>query len=180
MEELTLKDFVDMEKIDHQYFPNANITPAKEAYNWYLKDKNTIVALKEDGVVVAYINLLSLKKEIFDKIKHNQMNESQTKMADLETNKDKYMEYLYFASIAVEKGHRDLKTATKLFLKCREMLKNLLNSNIKIKEVMADCSTKEGKEIAKRILHLKPYMNTSHNSEIYVLDGNAFIKNLKI
>lgn len=88
------------------------------------------------------------------------MNESQTKMTDLETDKEKYMSYLYFASIAVEKDHRDIKTATKLFLKCRSALKKLTNSNVKIKEVMADCSTNEGREIAERILHLKPYKKT--------------------
>lgn len=180
MEELTFEDFVEMEKIDHQYFPDENITPAKESYKWYLKDKNTIVAIKEHGVVVAYINFLSLKKEVFDKIKNNQINESQTKMTDLETDKEKYMSYLYFASIAVEKGHRDIKTVTKLFLKCRSALKKLINSNVKIKEVMADCSTKEGREIAKRILHLKPYKKTSHSSEIFISDGQSFIKNLKL
>lgn len=37
MEELIFEDFVEMEKIDHQYFPVENITPAKEAYKWYLK-----------------------------------------------------------------------------------------------------------------------------------------------
>ncbi len=40
VEELTIDDFVEMEKIDHQYFPDENIAPAKEAYKWYLKDKN--------------------------------------------------------------------------------------------------------------------------------------------
>lgn len=108
------------------------------------------------------------------------MNESQTIMTDLETNREKYMSYLYFASIAVEKDHRDIKTATKLFLKCRSALKKLTNSNVKIKEVMADCSTDVGREIAERILHLKPYKKTSHGSEIFISDGRSFIKNLKM
>lgn len=32
-----LKDFETMENIEHSYFPNDNITTAKEVLNWYTK-----------------------------------------------------------------------------------------------------------------------------------------------
>ena len=43
---------------------------------------------------------------------------------------------------------------------------------------MADCSTPQGKKITQRLLKLKPFMKTSHNSTIHISDGNKFINTL--
>ena len=33
---LTIEDFIQMEKIDHQYFLDENVSPAEEVYKWYI------------------------------------------------------------------------------------------------------------------------------------------------
>ena len=111
---LTFEDFIKMEEIDHQYFPDENISPANEAYKWYLADPNSCVVVKDNSKVVAYVNILSLKKDVYDKVKHNEMNESQIRVTDLELNKDKYFNYLYFSTIAIDKSHRDIQTLREL------------------------------------------------------------------
>ncbi len=177
--ELTLKDFEQMEKIDHQYFQDGNIVSAKESYNWYLKDKNSCVALKENNVVVAYVNILSLKADVYHKIKNNLMNESNTKVEDLELSKEKYYNYLYFPVIAIDKDHRTVKTLKQLLNATTAHIKTILRKNkCKIIEVMTDCSTPQGEKITQRLLKLKPYKKTSHGSTIHILDGKTFLKQL--
>lgn len=176
---LTLKDFIKMEEIEHQYFPNENITPAKEAYKLYLSDSNTCFAVKNKSNVVAYVNILSLKKEIFEKVKNNEMNESEILVTDLELDKDKYFNYLYFSTIAIDKNHRDIKTLRQLINITVKKIKEIVNQGCQIKEVMADCSTEKGQKITQRFLKLKPYTKTSHNSIIHVSSGEEFLNNIK-
>lgn len=174
--QLTFNDFIKMEEIDHQYFPDENISPAEEAYKWYLADTNSCIVVKENSNVIAYVNILSLKKEIYDKVKYNEMNESEILVSDLELDKEKYFNYLYFSSIAIDEKHRNIQTLRKLINNTNQKLKELVNNGYRIKEVMADCSTPEGEKITQKFLYLLPFMKTSHNSVIHILSGNEFIK----
>ena len=173
---LTFEDFIKMEEIDHQYFPDENVSPAEEAYKWYLADSNSCVVVKDNSKVVAYVNILSLKKEVYDKVKHNEMNESQILVSDLELDKDKYFNYLYFSAIAIDKNHRDIQTLRELIDITSAKIIEIVNQGSEIKEVMADCSTPQGQKITQRFLRLKPFMKTSHNSMIHILSGDEFIK----
>lgn len=174
---LTIKDFEQMEYIDHEYFSENTIAPAKEAYKWYLADPNSCIVVKENNKVVAYINILSLKKEVYDKVKNNILNESEIVMGDLELNKEKYFNYLYFPAIAIDQNYRNIRVLKKLLDVAKEHIKEI-TKNATILEVMADCSTKEGTKITQRILKLKPYKKTSHNSTIHIAKGDDFVKNL--
>lgn len=173
---LTIDDFIKMEKIDHQYFPDENVSPAEEAYKWYLADANSCVVVKDESNVVAYVNILSLKKEVYDKVKYNEMNESQILVSDLELDKEKYFNYLYFSTIAIDNSHRDISTLRQLINITSKKIIEIINQGAEIKEVMADCSTSAGQKTTQRFLKLKPFLKTSHNSMIHILSGNEFIK----
>lgn len=174
--QLTFNDFIKMEEIDHQYFPDENVSPADEAYKWYLADPNSCVVVKDNSNVVAYVNILSLKEEVYNKVKFNEMNESQILVSDLELNKDKYFNYLYFSTIAIDEKHRDIHTLRQLIDITSKKIIEIVNQGCEIKEVMADCSTPQGQKITQRFLQLKPFMETSHNSIIHILSGEEFVK----
>lgn len=176
---LTLEDFIKMEEIDHQNFPDENISPAREAYKWYLADPNSCIVVKNSSKVIAYVNILSLNKEIYDKIKYNKINESQIQVSDLELDKNKYYNYLYFSAIAIDKKHRNIKTLRELIKITGNKLFEITSQGFHIKEVMADCSTSQGQKITQRFLGLKPFMKTSHNSIIHTLDGKQFCNFIK-
>ena len=133
--QLTFEDFIKMEEIDHQYFPDENVSPAEEAYKWYLADSNSCVVVKNNSNVIAYANILSLKKEIYDKVKHNEMNESQILVSDLELDKDKYFNYLYFSTIAIDKNHRDIQTLRELIDITSAKIIEIVNQGFKIKRM---------------------------------------------
>ncbi len=174
--QLTFNDFIKMEEIDHQYFPDENVSPADEAYKWYLADPNSCVVVKDNSNVVAYVNILSLKEEVYNKVKFNEMNESQILVSDLELNKDKYFNYLYFSTIAIDENHRDIHTLRQLIDVTSKKIIEIVNQGCEIKEVMADCSTPQGQKITQRFLKLKPFMETSHKSIIHILSGEEFVK----
>lgn len=176
---LTLKDFIRMEEIDHQYFPNENISPAKEAYKWYLADPNSCIFVKDNSNVVAYVNLLSLKKEIYEKVKYNKLNESEILVTDLELDKHKYYNYLYFSCIAIDKEHRNIQTLKKLIQITSQKILEIENMGYEIKEVMADCSTPQGIKITQKFLKLKPFKKTDHGSTIHIETGKEFLKNIE-
>ncbi len=176
---LTLKDFIKMEEIDHQYFPDENISPAREAYKWYLADPNSCIVVKNNSKVIAYVNILSLNKETYDKIKYNKINESQILVSDLELDKDKYYNYLYFSAIAIDRKHRNIKTLMELIKITSNKLIEIISQGFHIKEVMADCSTSQGQKITQRFLGLQPFMKTSHNSLIHTLEGEQFCTFIK-
>lgn len=175
---LTLQDFVKMEEIEHQYFPNENITTANEAYNWYLADPNSCIVVKNKNEVIASINILSLKEDVFNLLKYNKLNESEIKVEDLQLENTKYMNYLYFSSISVDKNFRNIQTLKKLIDATKTHIKKL--SCFNIVEVVADCSTPQGEKLATRFLKLKPFIKTDHGSVIHILDGKQFINNLKV
>ena len=144
-------------------------------YNEFIKQHSCVV-VKDNSNVVAFVNILSLKKEIYDKVKHNEMNESQILVTDLELDKDKYFNYLYFSTIAIDKTHRDIQTLRELINITSKKILEIVNQGCELKEVMADCSTPQGQKITQRFLKLKPFMKTSHNSIIHILSGEEFVK----
>lgn len=178
--ELTLDDFIKMEEIEHQYFLEENISPALEAFRWYKKDPNSCIVVKDNSKVIAYVNILSLKEKVYYKIKNNEMNESQIIVSDLELEKDKYFNYLYFSTIAVDKKHRNIQTIKKLIDITKQKILEIVNLGYFVKEVMADCSTLEGQKITQKLLKLKPFKKTSHSSMLYILNGKEFINAFKI
>ena len=143
-------------------------------YNEFIKQHSCVV-VKDNSNVVAFVNILSLKKEIYDKVKHNEMNESQILVTDLELDKDKYFNYLYFSTIAIDKTHRDIQTLRELINITSKKILEIVNQGCELKEVMADCSTPQGQKITQRFLKLKPFMKTSHNSIIHILSGGKFL-----
>ena len=90
--------------------------------------------------------------------------------------KNKYFNYLYFSTIAIDKNHRDIHTLRELINITSKKILEIVNLGCEIKEVMADCSTPQGQKITQRFLKLKPFMKTSHNSMIHILSGDEFIK----
>ena len=74
--EFTLQDFEKIENIEHSYFPNENITTSQEVQNWYIKNKLTCIGIRNsNNEVIASINILPLKKQVFYDIYKNKMNE---------------------------------------------------------------------------------------------------------
>lgn len=173
----SLEDFKDMEKIEHSYFKDDNISPAKECFNWYKKNDMTCVGIRNsDNKVIASVSVLPLKQEVYNDILNNNMNEADVTHNQIEKYQDNGLYYIYLSSISIDYMYRNnYKLITTLMKGCIVLFNSLIKRGITIKEVMADASTIHGEKICRKLLKMEYIIETTHNSKIYVVKGDEFI-----
>lgn len=173
-----LEDFIVMENIEHSYFPNDNITTAEEVMKWYEKNNLTCIGVRNaDNQIIASVNILPLKKEVFKDIYENRMNEADIVYNQIEEYKDDNSYHIYLSSISIDKKYKNnYKVITTLLSGCMNLLDMLIKRNIKIEKIMADASTIHGEKICRKLLRMDYIIDTSHDSKIYCEDGEEFIK----
>jgi len=175
-----LDDFKTMENIEHSYFPNENITPAEEVLKWYEKNNFTCIGVRNsNNKIIASVNILPLKSNVFNDIYENKMNEADVVFEQIEIYEDDKSYLLYLSSISIDEKYRNnYKVITTLLKGCIDLLNNLMKRSIKIEKVMADASTIHGEKICKKLLKMDYIRDTSHKSKIYCVDGKKLIVNL--
>lgn len=175
-----LKDFEVMEEIEHSYFPNDNITPAEEVLKWYQRNNLTCIGVRNsNNEVIANVNLLPLKEKTFYDIYNNKINEADVIEPQIETYENNKEYYLYLSSISISQNYRNnYYVITTLLKGCINLYKLLIDKNIKIIKIIADASTEHGEKICKKLLNMDYIRNTSHNSKIYCMNGNNFVKSI--
>jgi len=175
-----LDDFKIMENIEHSYFPNENISPAEEVLKWHKKNDLTCIGVrKADNKIIASVNILPLKSNVFNDIYENKMNEADVVFEQIEIYEDDKSYLLYLSSISIDEKYRNnYKVITTLLKGCIDLLNNLMKRSIKIEKVMADASTIHGEKICKKLLKMDYIRDTSHKSKIYCVDGKKLIVNL--
>ena len=171
-----LEDFKVMEDIEHSYFPNDNITPAEEVLKWYEKNNLTCIGIRNGtNEVIASVNILPLKKEIFYDIYNNKMNEADVVSSQIERYENYKEYYIYLSSISINQNYRNnYHVITALLKGCINLYKLLIDRNTKVLKIMADASTEHGEKICKKLLKMDYIRDTNHDSKIYCIDGNDF------
>lgn len=175
--EFTLSDFKTMEYIEHSYFPDDNITKAEDVLKQYEKNNLTCIGVRNYmDKIIANVNILPLKEEVFYDIYENKMNEADVSYEQIEKYEDNKSYYIYLSSISIDKKYRNnYKVIITLLRGCIELFYLLMKRNVKIKKVMEDASTIHGEKICKKLLKMDYITNTSHNSKIFWKDGDEFL-----
>lgn len=175
-----IKDFETMEAIERSYFSYNNITPAIEVLNWYRKNNLTCIGIRNcNNEIIASVNILPLKKEIFYAIYEDEMNEADVVCSQIEDYENNNTYFIYLSSISIDKKYRNnYRVITTLLKGCINMLDLLFKRNIKIEKVMADASTIHGEKICKKLLKMNYIRDTKHNSKIYCEDGEIFMESM--
>jgi len=176
-----LGDFKVMENIEHSYFPNENISPAAEVLKWYKKNNLTCIGVRNsNNKIIASVSILPLKKNVFNDIYENKMNEADVVSEQIEIYEDNKSYFLYLSSISIDEKYRNNYKVIKTLLKgCINLLDLLVKRNIKIEKIMADASTIHGEKICRKLLKMNYIRNTSHTSKIYCVDGEKFIASVE-
>lgn len=176
-----LDDFKTMENIEHSYFHNENITPAEEVLKWYEKNNLTCIGVRNyNNQIIASVNILPVKRNVFNDIYENKMNEADVIYEQIEIYEEDKSYLLYLSSISIDGKYRNnYKVITTLLRGCINLLNNLFERNIKIEKVMADASTIHGEKICNKLLKMDYIRDTSHESKIYCTSGENFVKSIK-
>lgn len=169
---LTFNDFVDMEAIDHNVGFNS-VTPAEICYEQYQKFPNYICVLKNENKVIGYVSTLSLKKEMYEKLKEDKSTEGDIQVFDLDF--DVNPAFLYIAAIVVDLPFQTITNVRKIFKNYKKHMSLLIKNGMNIAEVLAECSTKKGIVMAQHFLKMKPCLTTDHGI-LHCVDGKTFEK----
>ena len=176
-----LNDFKIMENIEHLYFKDTSISPAKEVFKWYEKNNLTCIGVRNsNNEVIASVNILPLKSNVFNDIYQDKMNEADVISEQIETYENNKSYLLYLSSISIDEKYRNNYRVIMTLLKgCINLFNLLEKRNIKIEKVMADASTIHGEKLCKKLLKMDYIRDTSHNSKIYCTTGENFLKIIK-
>ena len=176
-----LNDFKIMENIEHIYFKDTSISPAKEVFKWYEKNNLTCIGVRNsNNEVIASVNILPLKSNVFNDIYQDKMNEADVISEQIETYENNKSYLLYLSSISIDEKYRNNYRVIMTLLKgCINLFNLLEKRNINIEKIMADASTIHGEKICKKLLKMDYIRDTSHNSKIYCTTGENFLKIIK-
>ena len=106
--EFNLDDFKVMENIEHDYFPNENISPAEEVLRWYEKNDLTCIGVRtSNNEIIASVNILPLNRNVFNDIYENKMNEADVISEQIEIYEDNNSYLLYLSSISIDEKYRN-------------------------------------------------------------------------
>lgn len=168
---LDLKDFKKMEQIEHNYFPNENVTVAEEVYKWYLKNPDTCFAfLNETDEVIASCNLLPLKPIVIEKIMKEQLDEATITDKQIEVYEEGKVYDLYLSAISIDPAYRNQISILKLLIKkVVAFFVKLEEQNITIRQIMAEASTKQGENICKKLLKMVCQKKLPNGIKFYVI-----------
>lgn len=168
---LDLKDFKKMEQIEHNYFPNENVTVAEEVYKWYLKNSDTCFAiLNETDKVIASCNLLPLKPIVIEKIMKEQLDEVTITDKQIEVYEEGKVYDLYLSAISIDPAYRNQISILKLLIKkVVAFFVKLEEKNITIRQIMAEASTKQGESICKKLLKMVCQKELPNGTKFYVI-----------
>ncbi|MFR2534245.1 MAG: hypothetical protein ACLTEH_05790 [Clostridia bacterium] len=168
---LDLKDFKKMEQIEHNYFPNENVTVAEEVYKWYLKNPDTCFAiLNETDEVIASCNLLPLKPMVIEKIMKEQLDEATITDKQIEVYEEGKVYDLYLSAISIDPAYRNQISILKLLIKkVVAFFVKLEEQNITIRQIMAEASTKQGENICKKLLKMVCQKELPNGTKFYVI-----------
>jgi len=176
-----INDFKEIEDIEKDYFPERNISKAEEVMKWYEKNNLTCVGVRNsENKIVASVTILPLNKKVFYDVYNDIMNEADIIESQIEKYQNDNLYYLYLSSISVRKEYlNNYRLVSKLLKGCIDLLEVLKFRNIKISNVMADASTIHGEKICKKLLKMDYVRDTSHDSKIYIKDGEKFIESIQ-
>ena len=172
---LTLKDFQDLEAIDHAV-GFSSITPADVCFEQYKRFPQFICVIRDGEKVIGYINTLALKPEIFHKFREAEIEENDITLDDIDYETQPV--HLLFQSIAIHPKHQNMRNAKRLFEIFFQHTKQMVENGMQVAEFIAECSTNKGVAMATRYWKMKPYKKTKYG-QIYTLDGKSFMEKLR-
>jgi len=173
----TLQDFIQMEKLELKYYSEDHVTPHKEAYEWYKAFPQTDVALEEGGKIVAFMDIIPIKEDVFNKIKKGRLNDKYLKtddMIDLDTLAKGDTVNLLLSCIVVDEPYRKSNAIRNMIKEHLKHLQQYMDKGILIESIITSNVTSQGEKFSKG-MGFKRVGASGHNSVIYISTFNEFI-----
>lgn len=190
---LKIEDFKAMEALEYTYYDKAFITPAEEAYLWYLHEPTSIVVAKVNHQIVGFMNLLLIEEETYESIWRGVFNDALLRVDHLFPYRDycvtpssnklainpdeqskTFSAYVFLSCIIVDKSYHKTNVAPLLLDYYVKWLKSLQKTGLAIGPVITDNVTEAGEGFSKKI-GLSFIRRSNHDSVIYSAPLDQFM-----
>lgn len=135
---------------------------------WFARNPEIYVMLvyRRTGRVVGYINAMPLEDEYFGKIASGETIDMVLPAVAIRRYDFPDFYQLYLSSIVVAPEFHGSAAFKALFDGCTQKLLRLAQSDVFIRDVIADAVTQQGEQVA-RTIGMKPLRKSAHGSTIY-------------
>lgn len=172
--DVTLRMLWGAYRLDCQAYPNQ-FRGALACLSWRLKNPDiySVVVDNATGRVVAYILVMAVTEQTYDKLVSGDFIDVNMKASDVVVPDRKGDYCLYISSMVVDRNFRKGIPGLMLFRHFRERLENYEKEGVHFSKVAADILSSDAEMIA---LHfgLTCLRESCHNSKIFVGNGLRF------
>jgi len=151
--EKTLDDFIYMEQLELKYYSEEHVTPYQEAYLWHLSNPKTGFALEDNGKIVAFTDILPIKKAVFDQIVSGTYNDKYLTSDDLvymDGLKEGDSVDLLLSCVLVDEDYRETDALKTLLNAHMDYYRYYVSRGISIESVLTSNVTEAGERFSER------------------------------
>lgn len=165
----TLEDFIYMEQLELKYYSAEHVTPYEEAYLWSQSNPNTGFVLEDGGRIVAFTDILPVRREIFDSIAAGKFNDKYLTAKDLiamEELRAGDEVNLLLSCVLVDEEYRETDALKVLLSAHLEYYRGFAARGIAIGDVVTSNVTEAGERFSER-MEFERIGRSEHDTALY-------------
>lgn len=170
---LTFEDHVRMFEIEREYFQIEYCDTPELSWKLYCQNNETYLCVRdtENGKIAAHLTLIPVSEETFNSILSGNIIDSDISAAQT-LKYDSPGEYkLHFSAVAIAVKYREQNLISLLYRELKRKIADLKNRGIVITGISADCVCRDAEILCEKLLNMKFFKLSNHNSEIYWTDS---------
>jgi hypothetical protein len=180
--ELTLDDYLEMQRLEADYYSNDHITPAEEAARWHRHNPWTGVVLTCNNDIVGFIDILPVSEPVFNQIEEGRINDREMTTEHFLSEQVLFQQngspvYLFFSCAVIRQDFRGSDALGHLLKAYLEQLHMLLDRGVVFLRVAGDCVTEEGERFSRKI-GLTYQCDSDHGTRIYSGSFGRFLERI--
>lgn len=172
--------FEQMFDLECLYYSEEFITPADEAWRWYVQHPHSVVVALHGDAVAGFVNLFPINLELFDEIRVGRFNDADlvaddiVSLDELAAQDKKYG--MFLSCIVVRESFRRYGLVEALLAKAVE---TYLPYKERIADIAIDTVTHDGINFARRY-GFKTLGSTEHGSVVHMQSFQDFLEVLSL
>ncbi|MEG1548457.1 MAG: hypothetical protein RR232_07845 [Clostridia bacterium] len=170
--DLTLSNFEQMSALERRYYGDDHITPAAQAYAWYLQYPYTVTAMLDSGRVAGFANLFPISDRVFQSLQAGSFNDKYLTLDDIVDISIGGLAplHMFLCCIVLDAAYRADCMSFKLLLAAMQPYEALLP---RCDILITDNVTQHGEHFSQR-LGLCKLCDTAFGSKIYQAEYSIF------
>jgi len=175
--DLTEKDFIEMEALEKRYYSEEFIADYKDAYDWYRDLPFTTVAAEDNGRIVGFLELFPISDRVYKLLLEGRFNDKYLEKRDIVDIEKPCTEplNLFLSCIVVDRDYRGAGVLALLLRTYADLYEKVVRKGYVIDKVITDNVTKEGESFSLR-MGFERLTKSDHGSVVYIQDFEHFME----